>query len=226
MPVPADVTSQGALDRNLNEISRGLGGLKFSMNGNTGVLAHIDGTEIAPGGEYICPFAQTHRGVIKFNGEGVEPTEIMVGLAEERTPPAREELGDNDPEAWPVGLSGQREDPWKPQWFLPLQSCDAGQEMLIFVARNATGINAVKRLLDRVGKHPLARRGYLPKVRLEVGSYFNKTFKRDQPVPVFKVVGWVDGDGVPYDPATAPKSPPVPPLSAAQKAELNDEVPF
>lgn len=226
MPVPAGATSQGALDRNLNEISRGLGGLKFTMNGNTGVLAHIDGTEIAPGGEYICPFAQTHRGFIRFNGEGMEPTEIMVGLAEERPPPAREELGDNDREAWPVGLSGQREDPQKPQWFLPLQSCDAGQEMLIFVARNATGINAVKRLLDRVGKHPLARRGYLPKVLLEVGSYFNKTFKRDQPVPVFKVVGWVDGDGVPYDPATAPKSPPVPSLSAAQKAELNDEVPF
>jgi hypothetical protein len=226
VPVPADATSQGALDRNLNEISRGLGGLKFSMNGNTGGLAHIDGTEVAPGGEYICPFAQTHRGVIKFNGEGVEPTEIMVGLAEERTPPTREELGDNDPEEWPVGLSGQREDPWRKQWFLPLQSCDASQELLIFVARNATGINAVMRLLDRVGKHPLARRGYLPKVRLEVGSYFNKTFKRDQPVPVFKVVGWVDGDGVPYDPATAPKSPPVPPLSAAQKAELNDEIPF
>ena len=152
VPVPAGATSQGALDRNLNEISRGLGGLKFSMNGNTGVLAHIDGTEIAPGGEYVCPFAQTHRGFIRFNGEGMEPTEIMVGLAEERPPPAREELGDNDPEAWPVGLSGQREDPQKPQWFLPLQSCDAGQEMLIFVARNATGINAVMRLRKPVMK--------------------------------------------------------------------------
>jgi hypothetical protein len=55
VPVPVDVTSQSALDRNLNEIGRGLGGLKFSMNGNTGVLAHIDGTQIAPGRRIYLP---------------------------------------------------------------------------------------------------------------------------------------------------------------------------
>ena len=226
VPVPADVTSQGALDRNLNEISRGLGGLKFSMNGNTGVLAHIDGTEIAPGGEYICPFAQLIVASSSSTVRAWSRPRLWSALPKNAHPRRARSLATTTRKTWPVGLSGQREDPWKPQWFLPLQSCDASQELLIFVARNATGINAVMRLLDRVGKHPLARRGYLPKVRLEVGSYFNKTFKRDQPVPVFKVVGWVDGDGVPYDPATAPKSSPVPSLSAAQKAELNDEVPF
>jgi hypothetical protein len=222
LPAPTGTTSLEAMERHVSELGGGvLSGMKFSLNGNTSVLAFIDGTEIEPGGEYVCPVMRAYAGFIKFPDEG-RPTEIMGCLASDQPLPERSELGDDDPEKWPSGLDGRPRDPWQPQTFLPLQACDASQELLIFVARSVTTINAVNRLLQRACRHPMTKRGCMPKVRLTVGTFFNKKFKKDQPVPNFQIVGWVNPDGTPFDSTAAPALR----LSAAEKAEYSDGIPF
>jgi hypothetical protein len=121
-------------------------------------------------------------------------------------------LGDLDESKWEPGLDGQPRDPWQEQICLPVVPQDAGGEVFRFVARSATALRAVRRLLGVVRYHPNAKTGYLPVIQFGVAIYHNKTFKRDTPKPSVHVVDWI-----------APEARVTPPPSLAD--DMNDELP-
>jgi hypothetical protein len=209
-------TSSAAMERHLDEwTSSALQGAMFSFHGIEGVYKLTDGSgEIPLDTEVIGIIDEVRRGWIKFN-EGNPPDVRMVALNEDADVPKREELGDDDPSEWPFNMNGVQADPWQPQYAVPMQRRDAGGELLCFVARSLTSMNAVEQLLGRYRYHPRARAGFYPVIKLAAGSYTNKRFGGQKPKPLLPIIDWVQRDGTPI---TAPQ----PELSA----EMNDKIPF
>jgi hypothetical protein len=77
---------------------------------------------------------------IKFNGEGVPPTQIAGLLYDGFELPPRESLGDSDKAQWPIGLSGMPEDPWKRGTYIVLQNV-ATHEYFTFVTRSKNPVS-------------------------------------------------------------------------------------
>src|SRR5262245_62535085 len=102
--------------------------------------------------------------------------------------PSRESLGDTDESAWPAGINGKPEDPWRHQISIVLQNAGT-KELFTFTSMSVTGRRAVGALLrhyDRMRKTNTD----LPVVRLKPGGYAH----RDERIgwvatPVFVVVG-------------------------------------
>jgi hypothetical protein len=112
------------LERHLDEIApTGVTGrlLKLSKNGE--IVTADDGVPIDTDTTFIALVDQVLGGYIKFDPEGVLPPERAQGLIYDGfVPPPRTSLGDNDPDEWPIGVSGGREDPWRYQFAIPLQA--------------------------------------------------------------------------------------------------------
>jgi hypothetical protein len=188
----------------------------IGFNGQDGIYSILDdGTEVPAGTEFIALLDHTRKGWIKFNGEGEKPETVMVGIGENKDVPTRDELGDLDQSQWPLSRDGKGpEDPWKPQYDVPLLSTDAGGELFGLVMRGVTAMNAVRSLLGRYRWHPKAKQGLYPIVRLDSGTYLNKRFGGRRPKPVLSIVDWVTKDGAP------------PPPPAPLAGELNDQISF
>jgi hypothetical protein len=207
----APVTSDAALERHLSEWG-GSGGPLIGFNGSTGIHRTVDDdVEVPAGTEFAAFLHETQRGFIKFNN-GAPPDVRMIGISANAEVPRREELGDLDQSQWPLGLDGQRQDPWKEQIAFPMARRDAGGELFVYVARGQVALNAVADLLGRYRRHPKRQAGLIPVIRLESGTYPSKKFGGFKPKPLFVVVGWVTKDG----------NPPPPPLST----EMNDSLDF
>jgi hypothetical protein len=140
----------------------------------------------------------------------------MVRIDETADVPERDELGDNNPTEWPVGLSGVQEDPWKEQFAIPMQRHDAGGELYVYIARGIVAVNSAGDLLGRWRYHPKRAAGGIPVIRIESGTYFSKKFSGRKPKPVLKIADWVTRTGEPL-PAIAKPS-----LSE----EMNDKIGF
>jgi hypothetical protein len=208
-------TSDKALDRHLAEWG-GSGGRMFAFNGSTGIFRTIDdGVEVPTGTKFVALLHETRKGFIKFNGDGAPPDVRMVRIDEDADI-EREELGDNDQTNWPIGLSGEPEDPWKEQYAIPMMRHDAGGELYVYIARGVVAMNSAGDLLGRWRYHPKRAAGLIPVILIESGTYPSRRFGGRKPKPVLKIDDWVTRTGEP-PPAIA-----TPSLSE----EMNDKIGF
>jgi hypothetical protein len=210
--VPA--TSDEALDQHLAEWG-GSGGRLMAFNGQSGVHRTLaDDVEVPSGTEFIAFLHETQRGFIKFNTDG-PPDAHMVRIDENAEVPTRDSLGDNDETKWPIGLDGNRTDPWKEQFAFPMARTDAGGELFIYVARGVVAMNSVRDLLGRWRYHPKRRQGLIPVIAVKNGTYWSKRFNADRPKAELVIVGWVTKAGTP--------PPETKPVSLAE--EMNEAIP-
>jgi len=208
--VPA--TSEAALEQNLAAWGGG-GGRLFGFNGSTGIhRTLLDNVEVPAGTEMIAHLHETQKGFIKFNPDG-PPDVRMARIDQVGGAPTRDELGDHDEAQWPLGFSNEPEDPWKPQFAVPMEWNDEGRELYVLVARGQVAMNSVEFLLGRWRRHPKRLQGMIPIIRIVNSSYWSKKYQRNQPKPEYPFVTWVTLTG-------APPPPPVP-LSV----EMNDAIP-
>jgi hypothetical protein len=211
-------TGAEALDRHLAEWG-GSGGRLIQFNGSTGIHRTLDDdVEVPSGSEFVALLHETQRGFIKFN-DGGPPDVRMVGISENAEAPKRETLGDHDKDAWPIGMSGDKQDPWKEQYAVPLVCNDAGGELFVYIARGPVQMNSVGDLLGRWRWHPKRRDGFIPLIKIENGSYESKRFGGRKPKPILKIIDWVTRIGA-SSPAIAPAAP------VPLRVEMNDEIPF
>ena len=144
---------------------------------------------IAAEREFLALCAETLIEFIKFNGEGVPPTQIAVLLYEGGELPPRESLGDLDEAQWPIGLSGKSEDPWKRGTYIVLQNV-ATHEYFTFVTRSKTGRTAAATLLRHYERLRKTHPGECPIVRLKTGGFEHKDSRVGWvKTPVFVTVG-------------------------------------
>lgn len=189
------------------------------FHGNDGIFRLVqDGTQIPGGRRFIAAWTETRKGFCNFSDDSYR--QEMVGIGEDRAEVQREDLGDTDPEQWPVGMDGQKRDPWQPQYVLPLQRFDEGMELIGFVARNGVSISAVEGLIGRCRFHPRARQRFFPLIQLGVGHYNNRRFGGVRPKPLLTIVDWLQLDGTPVPAAGSSGAPP------KLSAEMSDEIPF
>ena len=138
----------------------------------------------------------------------------MVRIYENAEVPERATLGNLDERESPVGLDGSKQDPWKPQFAIPMARHDAGAELFVYVARGPVAMDSVSDLLGRWRRHPNRQAGLIPVVRIENGTYPSKRFGGIKPKPVLTIVDWVTKTGAP--------PPPLVPV----RVEMDDEIPF
>jgi hypothetical protein len=189
----------------------------FSFHGIDGDFPSMSGDKIPAGSEFTVLVTGITHGFIHFNGEGETPTIRETRLSDDTPEITREELGDLDESKWEPGLDDQPRDPWQEQFCVPMAPRNGSGEVFRFVARSATAIRAVRRLLGVIRYHPNGKNGWLPVVKIGVVTYHNKKYKRDMPKPVLGVVDWIAPEGA------ASVTPPSPPKLSD---ELHDEVPF
>jgi hypothetical protein len=217
-PLVPMTTSEEALDRHLAEWG-GSAGRLFAFNGTSGIHRTLDDdVEVPDGTEFIAHLHESARGFIKFNPDG-PPDYQMVRIDQNAEVPDRNELGDLDPTKWPLGPSGEKTDPWKEQYAIPMARNDPGSELYVYVARGVVAMNSVRALLGRWRSHPKRREGLVPVVRVKNGTYFNKRFNADRPKPELEIVGWVTKTG-----ATPPQVKQIEKTSLSE--DLNDSLNF
>jgi hypothetical protein len=176
-----------------------------------------DDTELPADTPYVVLADSIWAGLRRFHGEG-EPPEHAGGLLfdDGYRRPARDELGDPDPAAWPLGkFSGQPEDPWREAVYIPLEERGTGEVLTLVMSGPSpvsTQIIAVDGLLAHCKNVRRRFPDQYPVVKLGVGKYKNKRFGW-LPKPVFKIVGMAAKDA-----AAAPDT--------SIAADLNDEIPF
>jgi hypothetical protein len=172
-----------------------------------------DGAPVPDDVDFIALVDQTMIGLIRFNGEGSPPDQLMGLLYDGFRMPQRNALGDLDSSKWEVGLDGKLQDPWRHFNYLVLQRGDTG-EMFTYTTASVTGRRAVGNLLrhyDRLQKtHP----DMYPVVCLKTGGFNHRDPRVGWvQVPVFAVVG-----RHPKDDAAKPDSSPA--------ADMSDQIPF
>jgi hypothetical protein len=185
--------------------------IDFSKEGEF-VIADTD-DKINPDTDFHALCGETLIEWIKFNGKDNPPTQIAGLLYENFELPSRESLGDNDYAEWPIGLSGQPEDPWKRGTYIVIQDVDT-KEFFTFVTRSKTGRTAAANLLRHYERLRKSHPGECPVVKLKVGGFEHKDSRVGWvKTPVFVVVGHA-----PVDSSARPDT--------SLGAEMNDELPF
>jgi hypothetical protein len=185
--------------------------IDFSKEGEH-VIADT-GEKIGSETDFLALCAETLVEWIKFNGEGVPPTQIAGLLYEDFQLPPRDTLGDDDKAQWPIGLSGAPEDPWKRGTYIVLQNAET-HEYFTFVTRSKTGRIAAANLLRHYERLRKSHPGECPIVRLKVGGFEHKDTRVGWvKTPVFVVVGRSK-----VDPTTRPDT--------SLRADMDDEIPF
>jgi hypothetical protein len=118
--------------------------IKFTKEGSFATAD--DGEPVSGEIDFLVLADETLVGWIRFHEDGSPPDRIQGLLYEGFTPPPREALGDADPAAWPIGISGGPADPWQHQMCLILQHRDT-HELFTFATSSTTGRRAVGNLL-------------------------------------------------------------------------------
>jgi hypothetical protein len=189
--------NQSAATAYLNEIApSSVVGERIDFNKNGKFVRADTDEEISEETDFVVLADQTMVGWIKFNGPGNPPDQIMGALYDGFVMPRRADLGDNDEAAWPEGLSGRPDDPWKHQIYLVLQQAGT-TELFTFVTRSVTGRRSVGNLLKHYDRMCRVNPGEYPVVRLKTGGFQH----RDERVgwvatPAFAVVGRAPRDSV------------------------------
>src|SRR5262249_33046940 len=98
-------------------------GRMIKHDGKEGKYTFIDdGTTLPEGTAYMVQSDSIWVGGRRFHGEGTPPSHAGgLIFGEGFRIPARDELGDLDPDEWPIGkFSGAPEDPWRLAVYIPL----------------------------------------------------------------------------------------------------------
>jgi hypothetical protein len=137
-------------------------------------------------------------------------------VARGEVPPPREELDEEH-------LMGTKDDPWCRQYTLPLENIDTG-ELIIFQTSTVYGREAVRGLVDEYIKRGKTQGEHQPIIELAMAE--KKAKKNDSgkvSAPIFKIVGWDDGNlaAVPAEDAAAVLPPVV-----VKRSDMDDEIPF
>jgi len=118
--------------------------------------------------------------------------------------PEREDLSMwEDKSAWPTGMSGDKEDPWRNTRYVYLISPDT-MEAYTFSTSSAGGRNAVRDLGDNIARVRKMRGNpnLVPLVELSAEVMPTKFGKKSK--PVFKIVEWGGGAAPEADQLEAP----------------------
>lgn len=199
-PGPISPVSQGTLTTNtwknvdeyLDAIAPGSSGrvIRFDKLGR--FVFVDDGTDVTDS-EWIALPDIVVGGWIRFGEKGEQPKRIMGNLSNGFAPPPREELGDNDPAQWDIGLSGRPEDPWKTQLNLALQRQDG--ERAMFSTMSKGGINEIVRLMRSYQRQRQNGANTYPIVRLQKGGFQHRDERIGEILkPMLTVIGNVGRD--------------------------------
>jgi hypothetical protein len=131
----------------------------------------------------------------------------------------RDELSNTDEAEWPLGPSGEPQDPWRNTRFVWLVN-PVSAEGFTFSTSSWGGRGAVGDLADATARMRGARFGAMPVVQLGAAEMPTKYGLKSK--PAFKIVGWVGGDA-PLAPPAKRIAAPEPPI---QKPDWEDEIPF
>src|SRR5262249_30814986 len=142
-----------------------------------------------PEGTQLAVIWDQARGGFQRFGEKGEKPQFKLGLVfGAAPPPERDDLGDSDPEEWPISdFSGVREDPWKEVLLVPLQSIEDGT-VYVFSTMSITGLRAVGNLLTQSARMATKDGDNYPVIKLRCGGYEHKKFGWVK-VPAFERVG-------------------------------------
>jgi hypothetical protein len=163
----------------MDEVSSGGGTKLLKFDGRAGNYV-VRGSEAAFNGqEFVVDVSSATGGFLKFKGKGEQPERRMGLIFPKDLAPARVSLGDLDKAKWPEGKFGDEpEDPWSACIELPLVHRETG-DSYIFTAQSKTSLAAVKDFLGLCRRLP---EGFLPIVRLDVGSFKGKFGPVKKPV--------------------------------------------
>jgi hypothetical protein len=187
-----------------------------------------DKIKVPDGTRYVALMSLASHGYLRWNDDKTASHRDVGKIAEGHMLPDKGALPDRDPEKWHIGLSGKKEDPWRPCCYLPLVSLD-GETIATFATNTPTGVNAFWRFIDRYSWLARQHPGEDPIVALEAGGYTDKRYGWVD-TPGFKIVGWVGksagqaliGGGGGGDDSNDGAAEAAPLL----KDEMDDEVPF
>jgi hypothetical protein len=136
--------------------------------------------------------------------EGQKPAEIIV-----RQPggvlPYREDLSRRDESEWPIGLSGDKADPWQNSRAVYFAEPETAK-IYTFLTSSWGGRSAVSDLSGQIFRMRLARPGVTPIVELQAVEMPTRFGVKSR--PEFRVVEWVGGEEAPLvelPPEAAPK---------------------
>ncbi len=171
--------------------------------------------EVLPLRTRLVPhMSELRAGFIKWK-DGAPEDEVMVRIAEGKPIPQREDLGDDDRNAWETDPNGMPLDPWKEVNTLPMKDPETGQEF-IFTTGSRGGIGAIGKLATKYGRQRDKQAGKLPVIEIGSDSYFHKKRSINVDFPTLKIVGWeAEADLIAGETS-----------SVDLDAELDDVVPF
>jgi hypothetical protein len=138
--------------------------------------------------------------------------------------PDRHELGDNDVEAWPIGLNGQPADPWN--FNFKARMIGESGETYSWTASSYGGQKAIKKLIgEYMRKGGIAN----PIVELGLESYQHDKYGKVY-TPKLTVIGWDKETAALPAPPPAPVPKPAPSRAFAPASEveslIDDDIPF
>ena len=167
-----------------------------------------------PIGTHLVPhMGELKAGYIKWK-DGAPETETMVRIADGKPIPQREDLGDDDRNAWETDTNGTPLDPWQTVNTLPMKDPETGQEF-VFTTGSRGGIGAVGKLSTAYGRQTHKQAGKLPVIEIGSDSYRHKTYG-DVSYPTFRIVEWkTEGALIAGDTS-----------DTKTDAGLDDEIPF
>jgi hypothetical protein len=184
--------------------------IKFSKEGQ---FVYADNDEqVSPDEDFVALCDQTLVSYVRFH-DGEPPERIGGLLYQNFVLPPRESLGDTNPAQWPIGLSGQPEDPWRHEIMIVFKR-PATLELVTFATASKTGRRAVGNLLRHYDRMQRTEPGAQPVVRLRPGGFNHKDGRIGWvPTPAFAIIG-----------TAATHTAAIPDTSI--KGQLNDEIPW
>jgi hypothetical protein len=121
---------------------------------------------------------------------GGRPDEQKFGrVMEAHRPERREELGDNDKEAWDVDDRGVPQDPWRLTNILILKDPNDGS-LYTYSPSSKGGVSCIAKLCAEFGKIYRQRPTDMPVIELQSSSYKHERYGRIF-TPEMNIVSWV-----------------------------------
>jgi len=168
----------------MDEVSSGGGNKLLKFDGRAGHYTARGSEATLNGQEFIADIYSATGGFLRFRGKGEQPDRRIGLIFPKDQAPPRASLGDMDQSEWEEGKFGNGpEDTWVAVIELPLVHRETG-EAFTFTAQSKLSLAAVKDFLGLCRRLP---EGFLPVVRLDVGSFKSKFGPMKK--PVFSTIG-------------------------------------
>lgn len=173
------------------------GGVNYiRLDGNTGDLTYgKEQTPLPEGQNFAIALDSITHGVVNwFNSQ---PQDRRMASYLDGAAPTMPQGGQ------PAGHDGKTRNGWSFTITIPMVGIPGGGSedltgsQLSFDCANTSKLNAAQDLIGvmtAMTETPLGQRGFFnPVINLKVGSYWNKTQKKDVYFPIFDIIGWTDG---------------------------------